>query len=167
MAVEGLFELDFHLKSKGDLEVVLEKLKDFFTYDYIGENRYTIDKLNLKMDVSYYRNEEERYFEHYFANAFWRKSRNASELLCKNLIGYIKNHKDMSQSFSESDFSDIVLMSLTKEINSFNKYVEMMSILNTLDTFSIKFWEYCIDKDGEIIEGKRDYLNIITEKNYK
>ena len=170
MAVEGQYELDFNLKSEDNLKIVLEKLNDFFTYNYIGENCYKIDKLNIKMDVSYYRGEEECNFDIYFVNSIMRKFYDADsgyEMLCSILIEDIQSCKNHIHHFSESIFSDNLSIIFEKDINRFKKYLLMMDILDMLDTFSIKFWDICADENGEIIKNKREYLNIITEKNYK
>jgi len=86
--------------------------------------------------------------------------------LCDKLKNHIEVSKNLNKSFSENKSVEILFSRLNTEITSFKKYLLMMSILNMLDTFSIKFWDYCSDEDGEIIESERDYRKIITEKNY-
>jgi len=170
MATVTNYELDFNLKSEDDLKIILEKLKDFFTYDYIGENCYKVKELNLKMDISYLSNEEECSFAGYFANSYKIEllgMNSGYEILCENLKDIIKMEINAHKVSPDNIYIEGLSFFVNSEINSFKKYLLMMDILDMLDTFSIKFWEYCVYENGKIIEDKREYFNIITETNYK
>ena len=140
MANIKFVEMNLNFKSKEDMENGISILDRFFTYDYIGEERYEINSLNFKLKTSAYRNEDEYGYDDYI-----------SVISIRDWYKIRTNPK-----FLYTDDEEVISNEKIRFLKSYRKYLIFIKIFKLLDTFTLKLYDDMMNYNIDFTENDLD-----------